>query len=208
MKTKFFLMISLLSLTLHVVGTTDGYKDSLMVVACRLDTAWNIGSLEECAVELKGFASANPAEWMPVYYAALCNIHIAYVCQSGKEAYFNEARKHIDALKDFPAADASEVATLQAYFYAALTAAYPQTNGRKYYASVISLYDQAMELNPDNPRPICFKSHFSQYLPESLRSDEQIAEGRRKAAELFSREQPSPDKPFWGAFYLNNFKQQ
>ncbi|MDR2496588.1 MAG: hypothetical protein LBD21_05625 [Tannerellaceae bacterium] len=207
MKTKFLLMICLLGAALQVFGT-DGYRDSLMVVANRLDTAWSIRSLEQCAGELESLAASNPREWMPVYYAALCNIHMSYVSQSGKEAYFEAARRHIDALKEFPAADASEVATLRGYLYAALTAADPQANGRKYYASVIALYDRAMELNPDNPRPACLKAHFCRYLPESLRSDEQIAENRRKAAELFEREQPSPDKPFWGASYLNHLKKQ
>jgi hypothetical protein len=68
-------------------------------------------------------------------------------------------------------------------------------------------FERMAQMYPDDPRPVCLLAFFKQHLPPFLRNDSEIAEGKEKAKDLFAKETPSADKPYWGVYFLNMIQQ-
>ncbi|MDR1557035.1 MAG: hypothetical protein LBS88_08410 [Tannerellaceae bacterium] len=205
MKTNFiYSYLLLLSLFAPVAAASgsSGYQDVMRGELAKLDSATLANDYQQCRNRFERMAQMYADEWLPVYYTAYCDIQMVYMKHANAQVLLEDAKSFLEKLDTFVGADPSEVNTLWGYYYMALTAQHV-ANAQNYYMEVISRYEKAIGLNPDNPRPVCLLAFFRQNMPAFMRSDRQIAEGKEKAEALFKKEIPSPDKPYWGAVYLN-----
>ena len=181
------------------------YEKAMASTLSRLDSAQDVTQLHQCKNQFERIAQTYPAEWLPLYYVAYCGINSVYYNPKSEqnETFLTEALQRIETLHGFPKADPSEINTLQAYALTARVVLNPQTNGQKYFAEIIRLYEQAMEENPENPRPVVLLANFEQHLPDFIRSGKRNPEEEyAKARILFGKELPNIEKPYWGKYFL------
>ncbi|MDR0538238.1 MAG: hypothetical protein LBH04_09425 [Tannerellaceae bacterium] len=185
------------------------YKSSLEAALSKLDSAETLSDYQQCLVEFEHISEAYANEWLPVYYSAYCNIQMIYVSSRNKNdaeaisKLSEKAMKQLEKLQSSLKADSSEVQTLIGHYYASLVASNPSENGRKYYLQVLESYNKAIEHNPENPRPLCLRAVFCQYMPASLIPGINISEDKRKASALYAKDKKPLEQPYWGAEYLD-----
>lgn len=181
------------------------YDNTMQSALTQLDSARNVQQLQQCKNLFNRVAQKYSQEWLPAYYAAYCGINsVFYDMKSERnEAFLSEAEAQIEKLYTFSKADKSEIYTLKAYYYTALTAMNPQVNGQKYFSEIIRLYETAMKEKPENPRPVILLADYNQRLPDFIRSKKRnYADEIAKAKSLFAKEQPNIEKPYWGRYFL------
>lgn len=182
------------------------YDKTMSMALAKLDSVnRNVETAQQCKNLFERIAQIYSQEWLPAYYAVYSNINSVFydVESKNSEAFLSEAIAGIEKLYNYPNADLSEVNTLKAYYYTALTLTNPKKNGKKYFSEIIDLYEKAIEENPQNPRPIILLADYEQRLPAFIRSkkrkyDDEIA----KAKVLFEREEANIEKPYWGKYFL------
>lgn len=203
------LVVSLLLSSAGYAAKRDNkYEETMNELVAKLYSAPDVNTIQQCKNQLERVHSVYEEEWMPLYYLAFCDIQMTYYQQGSEKnkGILEEAEKYLKELDKKDNIDKSEVFTLWGYFYNAMTLLNPEVNGQAFYSKVVSSYTKAMELNPENPRPVCLLAMYEQYLPDFLQSGRKAIEEKEKAGLLFEKEQPSIDKPYWGALYLNYIK--
>ena len=155
--------------------------------------------------ELKRLDQLFPDEWLADYYIAFIDLQLSFSASADKkENLLKEAITKIEDLKQNSSANASEVFTLEGYYYFAMVAQNPAVNGKKYYQDVITSYSKAIAYDDKNPRPnllLClFKNRMAQFTGADQSS---MCEDLKKIAFMFSDFTPQNElDPTWGGEQL------
>ena len=206
MKTLSLLVVTLI-LTLGTelrAQNEEAYQKAMETAIDQFDQVKDAASLQVCKNTFERIAASYPERWLPVYYSAYLNTELVYwEMKSEQNSRRLEAAenylKQLDELKD---ADRSEVANLWGYFYMCRISQDPENLGQQFYQPTVTKFEEAMRLNPANPRPVILLAFFEQNLPPFLQSKRNRAEEKQKAEELFNREQKSYSAPYWGKYFL------
>jgi hypothetical protein len=201
---------SLLTATFSQAKETEKmYEQVMSQVLELLDSAKTADDLINCNSQFERIAGMYPDKWLPVYYMAYTNIQACYYDQksSKRSKWLDSAKDKIEIMKADKNADKSEVLTLYGYYLNALILENPQDNGQKYSMEVIASYEKAMDLDPENPRPVVLLAMFEQFLPDFMKTKRNPNEELEKARILFEKEAPSIKAPYWGEFYIGYVKQ-
>ena len=169
-------------------------------------TLRNINSDDAASVakgmdELKRIASQHPDAWLPTYYQALSALQYAvrFPNDSHSSSFLEAAKTGIEALRTKPAADQSEVLTLNGFYYTALIVQNPAQNGQKYYMDAITNYKSAIGANPANPRPrLLLYIFFDQMSKATGKPTMNGPEDLATIRQLFVKEKPMGLRPAWG----------
>ena len=217
MKTfKLYLCIILFTLpfSISIAGNKDysdnGYLIAMEKTLIKLDSAKTVNDLQQCKNTFERISLKYTKKWLAIYYIAYSDIQMVYFNAKAEnnETILADAKTYIDKLSSFNNADKSEVNTLLGYYYNALIMLNPEINGQKYYNDVIGNYEKAIELNPENPRPVFLLAFFEDNLPPFLRSKRVFCEEISKTKELYRKEQRSIEKPYWGKYFFNMVAQK
>ena len=79
-----------------------------------------------------------------------------------------EADQAIQAMKDLPTADASQVATLQGFYYTCRIVQNPALNGALYYMDAMSYFEKALELDPSNALAKHLQERFYEGMAKTM----------------------------------------
>ncbi|HBX44512.1 MAG TPA: hypothetical protein DEG28_01285 [Porphyromonadaceae bacterium] len=184
--------------------------DSLYITTMKsaveqMDTLTQKDDIQLCRMVFERVHRLYPDDWLSLYYVIYADLTSFYMdpksANSGR--LLEESKKNLALLKEYENGDMSEIVTLEGYYYMALIVSDPANNGRIYFTNTISAFEKAMELDADNPRPVCLLAFFEQKLPEMLHSKRIAKVQHDKAKELFSREAKDPILPHWGERYLS-----
>ncbi len=146
-------------------------------------------------------ATAEPDNWIPLYYAAQINILQSFGLQDVEKmtAQLNKAQ---DLLNDATAIskDNSELMVLQALLHTAWVAYDGATYGMTLSGKVTSIYAQAEQIAPENPRVVLNKAEWGMGSARYFGQDTQsFCKDVERALELFANFKPeSPYHPKWG----------
>lgn len=206
MKTLSLLVVTL-SLTLGIQLTAqneEAYQKAMVTAIDQFDQVKDAASLQVCKNSFERIATSYPERWLPVYYAAYLNTELVYWEMKSEQnnQRLEAAEKYLQQLEELKDADRSEVANLWGYFTMCRISLNPQTLGQELYQPTVTKFEEAMRLNPANPRPVILLAFFEQNLPPFLQSARNKAEEKKKAEELFNREQKSYTAPYWGKYFL------
>lgn len=112
-------------------------------------------SMKEQLAALQRLEAMQPDSLGPKIKQAV--LLLGFVCtnpqDSNAKQYVDEAQRiirKIEALKPQKAADRSDLATLQGFYYTALIVMNPQQNGPRYYRQALDNLDKALKINPGN----------------------------------------------------------
>lgn len=176
-------------------------------------TLHNINSDDAASVskgmdELKRTASQYPGAWLPTYYQTLFALQYAvrFPHDNHSSSFLEAAKTGIEALRTKPAADQSEVLTLNGFYYTALIVQNPAQNGQKYYMDAITNYKSAISANPANPRPrlllyIFFENMSKATGKPSMNGPKDLD----TIKQLLAQEHKTGLQPKWGKELIDHF---
>ncbi|MCC8035961.1 MAG: hypothetical protein LIO77_08555 [Rikenellaceae bacterium] len=203
MKRILFIILALA----HIVSaraTDPQYVQAMQQAVDSMVEAADKGSVIASRNRFEMIGKAYPAQWLPVYYEALCDLEAVYMDPRADDvqAILDDAKRNLDLLTESDSADMSEVNTLYGYYYMAIISSNPAQNGQKYFTKPTHYFEKAIRLDPANPRPVILRAFYNMQLPEFIRPATDADKEASRAAELFLRESPGIEKPFWGrGFY-------
>ena len=162
---------------------------------------WGEGKATEASAMFERIAAAEQKQWLPNYYVAFVNTVSSFSTKDRAQvsALLDKAQKALD-IEMLKNPNNSELLVMQAMIYTGCVAFDPMTNGMKYSAQVMEMYDKAQKLDPNNPRAVFGKAEFEMGGAKYFGTDiaPMCAEVKR-SLELFAKFKPeTPFHPKWG----------
>jgi hypothetical protein len=190
------LMICLVSLAL---AQSASYKAAMKKQLVQFSAAKTKTEFLKAAGNFEILAASEKKEWLPLYYAGLCQAIAA----------FESDKKDIDGLCDkgdrlVKTADSlspanSEVEVLKAMLAAARLTVNEKQRGQKYGGMVSKHANAAIKLNEHNPRAYLLKGRALLYTPPTFGGGAKKAKPVfEKALEKFKTDTPQEFYPAWG----------
>jgi len=195
-----FLMISML--------TSQAQSDDLFGLTQRLDKTKDVKGLQQLAESFSHLADTRKTEWLPYYYAALCNARIGWLYQNDGEQiepYANKGDEQIQkalSLLDTTRQkkELSEVYCVLSMINRAKVFINPMTYGRRYGPAATRYIQLAKTVNPDNPRALYLDGWEKYYTPKMWGGDKAKAKEILLTARQKFGSQADGDAvgPHWG----------
>jgi hypothetical protein len=162
---------------------------------------WREGKNSEASAIFERIAIAEPTTWLPNYYVALVNTTTAFQTKDKEQIrlLLDKAQNALD-MELLKTPNNPELIVMQAIIHTAWIVYDPMTNGQKLSGKVMALYDEALNLAPDNPRAVFSKAEFEFGGAKFWGTDTQpICAQIEKSIGLFAKFKPeTPFSPNWG----------
>lgn len=162
---------------------------------------WQSGDMNGAEQLFERIAKAETTEWLPHYYIAQINSLKSWEEKDLNilKAQLDKAQSHIDQAKAI-SPNNPEILVMQAHIYTNWVAYDGATYGMKYGGLVSSIYAQAYELAPENPRVVYNKAEWDMGSAKYFGKDTApYCKDIEKSIELFANFKPeSPFHPNWG----------
>lgn len=164
-----------------------------------LSLAHSLEAYNQTAEHFEQLAQENPRCWLPAYYAILAKSSGAHLLQPDQAiAVAEQLETKVERLFTL-APDKSEALTLKGMIQTVKVAAAPMQYGMTLSPEIIQTYQEALELNPENPRTLYLLGQFEMKSAPYYGKDPQQFCGKiTKAKQLFSKPVDSDLRPSWG----------
>lgn len=198
------LLLLLFTLSASAQSADEVYTKGMEKAIAQIDTARAIGSIKKVRNQFERISQTYSKQWLPVYYVAYSDIEMIYLNPKAddNQTLLAEVKEKLDRLEKMKEVNKSELSNLWGYYYNALIASDPATNGAKFYNEVMLNYKKAIELDPNNPRPVFLLAFFEKNLPPFLQSGKDFCDELKKSEELYQNEQRLKSPIHWGKAFL------
>lgn len=145
------------------------YLEAMKKAIEKQKSASAIGEFLENANTFERISQMEKTEWLPMYYAAYCYIVVSFMEPENakKDAFLDKAQQFLD--KSFQISPKeSELFALQAFLYPSRITVDPMTRGMEYIGKMNQALDEAIRLNPDNPRSYYLRAITVLNMPEAF----------------------------------------
>ncbi|RAJ87778.1 hypothetical protein CLV59_101539 [Chitinophaga dinghuensis] len=201
--------ITLLLLAICFVAATQAqqHSDALLTAVSRLDKAVSPKDYEALEKEFSNIAVTRKTEWLPYYYAALCNAQIGFLYQDDGEKIEPYSNKGADqantALHLLDTAhqkqELSELYVVMSMINRTKVFINPMTYGRKYGPVAEQYLKEAKRLNPQNPRMLYASAWVKYYTPKLWGGDKgQAKQLAEESLKLLAAQSADNVAPHWG----------
>lgn len=167
---KIILAVAFLSAATAVSAQSERYMAAMKSNIAAIDTSFrNPANLLSLANNFERIANAEKNQWLPYYYAALCQVNYAYMEQdkSKIDAIADKATLLIDKA-DSLSPDNSEISCVKSMIASSHMMVNPMQRYMEYGAEINLHLDAAMKQDPSNPRPEYLKGQGLKYTPEQF----------------------------------------
>lgn len=167
---KIILVVAFLSVAAAVSAQSERYMAAMKSNIAAIDTSFrNPANLLSLANNFERIANAEKNQWLPYYYAALCQVNYAYMEQdkSKIDAIADKATLLIDKA-DSLSPDNSEISCVKSMIASSHMMVNPMQRYMEYGAEINLHLDAAMKQDPNNPRPEYLKGQGLKYTPEQF----------------------------------------
>lgn len=151
---------------------------------------------------LKRLNILYPNEWKTNYYIAYMDIKLFLMSEdhAKSQGLLDEAEAKLAILHKDKNAVESEIYTLEGYWNYAVIASDPQKNGQLFYKQVLQNYQEAIQLDPTNPRPRLLMTIFKQSMAAFFgKADNTFCDQLKEIEVLFNNfKLKTPNDPNWG----------
>lgn len=207
MKLTLILIIFLPHTTLIQQNRAQSYESVMIEHIERLNHAGTIDELQEVANGFYRVSQVHSDEWLPSYYTALAFANMGYISRGSvteKDAFFDEAGKHLDSAEKI-SANNSEIVTLRGYILMGKLSADPANRGQRLSPRIIQLYGKAMQLDTENPRALVLSARMEYGMAQFMgQGTGLVCERVFTGKELLSKETDNALLPSWGEYILND----
>ena len=197
---KIALSLTIAAFTLTALAN-DKYQKAMLKNIPSVYSAETIEDHQKVVNNLTRIADAEKDKWEPYYY-----ITYSYVMMSFKEQEAGKKDQHLDLAQEAlnkgtaVAPKESELITLQGFIHTGRLSVDPMTRGAEYSGMTMQTLNQALGLDPDNPRTLLLMGQMmygtAQFMGESTA---QACEMIGKSLEKFETfTSTNPLAPQWG----------
>lgn len=182
-----------------------GDTSSLEQLVAQLDEASTVADYE--TLEGQFLALRETGQWLPHYYAALCDANIGFLLKKEGERIEPYSDRGLEALKEARSLldsttqqrELAEVYVVASLLYRTKVFINPMTMGRKYGPTAGKYIQLALKLDGDNPRAIYVDAWNKYHTPKAWGGDRKLAkELAQKSLVLLAKEEKGV-QPHWGA---------
>jgi hypothetical protein len=171
----------------------------------RLDKAKVARQYQALSIDFIRIANAEKSQWLPYYYAAYCNVRVAYLYQESEdkiEPFSKLAESQIakaKSLADKSAVSQAEILIVESMVNRTKIFLSPILNGPKYGPEAGRLLEEAKKLAPGNPRLLYTLGSSKYFTPKLFGGDKEEAKKLLDAALPKFIDRPADSlMPRWG----------
>ena len=193
--------------TISIFAQSEQYVAAMESAISRMDTTEAIEDWKTVVNTFERIGQAEEEEWLPQYYQAYSHIRMAITHMQQQnmvecEINIEASQKALDKAKKL-AGKNSEIVTLQGYIYQGRIWSNPQQNGPVYSPKASQAIQQAMQMEPGNPRPHHLMGQNLYFTPAQWGGGAKVALPHlKKADEAFENFEPkSSIHPSWGKVF-------
>ena len=135
-------------------GQPTPYQKAMGKALGTLGAAETSEALQQASNQFQRIAKLKPNEWLPYYYQALALGRMSFRDPKRGDELADEAQRVLDLAKPLAteAKDKAEIKTMQGMIYTAKLVVDPMSRGQLYSAMAGKAYQEALQLDPTNPR--------------------------------------------------------
>ncbi|HEX2683182.1 MAG TPA: hypothetical protein VHL77_04590 [Ferruginibacter sp.] len=167
---KLFLLIVVAGICSGTFAQSEKYMANMKSNIAAIDTSFrNPQNLLTLANNFERIAVAEKNQWLPYYYAALCQVNYTYMekDKSKVDAIADKATELIDKAEALQPNN-SEISCIKSMIASAHMMVNPMQRYQEYGPEAASYLDAAMQQDPTNPRPEYLKGQGLKYTPEQF----------------------------------------
>jgi len=203
---KLFLSTIVLLITILVSAQSEKYTAAMKTNIASLDTSFkNPAILLIAANNFERIAAAEKIQWLPYYYAALCQLNYGFMHQD-KDKMDDIADKATALITkaDSLSPKNSEISCLKSMAASCHLMVNPQQRWQEYGQESSSNLDAAIQEDSSNPRPYFLKGQALKYTPEQFGGGCKTAKIQfQTALDKYVAFKPANDiSPNWGKTYV------
>lgn len=196
-----FLIITIVLAGIFIPSQAQSkYEAEMEKALTKFGEAKTADDMEKSAQHFDRIAKVETEKWLPLYYSMFIRTLNAFSLDKDK------ALKQVDELEGLYSnlelmngIDKSEVLTLRGLFRTVKVAKDPMTYGMSLSGAIIKDYDDAMKLNPNNPRAMYLLAQYNMGGAEFWGKDpKDYCPQIEKAKTLFGTEKKKGFEPKWG----------
>ena len=195
-----WIIITLLLMSLFTQSKAQTSYDAEMEKAIsEFQQSETLVDFDKTAQHFDQIAQSNPDNWLPVYYSMFMKTLAAFQMEP------KQALKTSDRLDDqFQKLESlnpneSEALILRALYRTVKVAKDPQRYGMTLPSAIIRDYNEALRLEPENPRATYLMAQFNmESAPYWGKDPKQYCPQIEQAKQLFLKEEKSDFEPNWG----------
>jgi hypothetical protein len=209
MKKSIVILTALLAVNFLIAQMPDKFVKAMENKIAALDTTGSAEGLTDLANAFERIAEAEKNQWLPYYYAALCNANAGLVIGSGgdmmaakadkTDPYADKAEKLLGMAEQMMK-NSSEIFIVKKLIATLRMLGDPMNRYMTYGAEATNMLEEAKKLNPDNPRVYLLEGQDKYFTPEQYGGSKDEAKVLfEKAQTLFDSFKPESNiHPNWG----------
>ena len=199
---KVFLSAIVLFATVAVFAQSEKFTAAMKKNLTALDTSFkNPADLLTVANNFERVANAEKNQWLPYYYAALCQVNYGFMEQNKEkiDGYADKATTLISKA-DSLSPNNSEISCVKSMIASCHMMVDPMQRWQEYGQESSSNMEAAMQQDPANPRPYYLKGQSLKYTPEQFGGGCKTAKPQLQIAlDKYAVFKPSSEiSPNWG----------
>lgn len=167
---KLMLFILLTAVAGMAFSQSDRYLGAMKKNIDAIDTSFrNPADLVALGNNFERIANAEKTQWLPYYYAAFCHVNAGFVDQdkTKADAYADKATELISRADSLSPKN-SEISCIKSMIASCHMMVNPMLRYMEYSQEISSHMEEAMALDPTNPRPFYLKGQGLKYTPEQF----------------------------------------
>ncbi|MFN8250709.1 MAG: hypothetical protein U0V75_02410 [Ferruginibacter sp.] len=202
MKQILFAVLFFVSVT--ALGQSDKYVAAMQKNMAAMDSGFkNPASFLAIANNFERIAAAEKNQWLPYYYASLCQVNYAFTQMQGNMGAVDGIADKANTLilkADSLQPKNSEISCIKSMIATCHMIVDPMNRWMQYGQEITANNDAAIEQDPSNPRPHYLKGENLKGTPEQFGGGCAAAKPElQKAQELFAAFKPASElHPNWG----------
>lgn len=208
---KLFSFFAAVTISAASLAQSEKYTKAMEALMPAVDTTHNIEGLIDLAGSFERIANAEKTQWLPFYYAALCNINATSMYYQSQQLdkidpLADKAEPMLNKAEELEKNN-SEIALLKKMYNSARMMADPMSRFMTYMGPIAEALETAKKLDPENPRVYLIEGIDKYYTPEQYGGSKE--EGKKLFAEAAKKLETfkpvSSIHPSWGASQLKYF---
>ncbi|MDB5231472.1 MAG: hypothetical protein JWN76_2277 [Chitinophagaceae bacterium] len=196
---KKILLGLLMLVSVSVYAQSDRYMQAMKTTLALMDSAKTVADVQDVSAKFERIGDAEKTQWIPYYYAALCQINIGWMDKNSDKDQLAEKTKALISKGEIIEAN-SEFSVLRSVVATQQMLVNPASRYMTYAKDINGNIEKAIQQDPNNPRAYYMRGANVMGTPAAFGGGKDKAKPiLQKSVDLFKSAKPaSPFYPSWG----------
>lgn len=208
---KMFLFLAVAGISMSSYAQSEKYVKAMEKLVPAVDTTHSVEGLLDLSAAFERIANAEKTQWLPYYYAALCQVNLGnmYFAQGQADKLdplMDKAEPLLTKAEELEKNN-TEIFCLKKMYNSGRMMVDPVSRYMSYGIEAADALKTAKSLNPENPRVYLLEGQDKFYTPEQYGGSKSEAKKLfEEAKKKFENFKPADTiSPTWGMGQLNYF---